>query len=326
VIYSTLSSDTVRKLVSRQYGIGSGIRCDLYQRGVNDIYLIGQSERRFAFRLSRTQWRDRASIEAELRVLAQLDRRGVSVAEPLARVDGGLITEVRAPEGVRQGVVFRWARGRALSYTDPSDAEKLGRYTAAMHSAGDDLSAIAARPCIDLDYLLSRSLSRLHPRLRGLPKAARRLDALIARLKGHLDSAMTRDLNWGLCHGDLHGDNARICADRITVFDFDFCGSGWRLLDLASYGLEARRQGKVDWVAWRAFIEGYLSLRPTMSESLEFVGLFMILRQLWIAGQCTLLSTDGTIGHLSDEFFENLSPFCEAIERDSENGRYDRGI
>lgn len=54
-------------------------------------------------------------------------------------------------------------------------------------------------------------------------------------LKVHLQ-AQASSWNWGLCHGDLYTGNIHKRKDgQLTIFDFDFCGYGWRAYDVSPF-------------------------------------------------------------------------------------------
>ena len=42
-----------------------------------------------------------------------------------------------------------------------------------------------------------------------------------------------KQLRTGVVHLDIRFDNMHFDDDKITVFDFDFCGNGWLCLDVA---------------------------------------------------------------------------------------------
>jgi Ser/Thr protein kinase RdoA (MazF antagonist) len=306
-------------LIVPHYDLQSPVECVLFQRGVNDTYLLSSHGRKFAVRVSRANWRSKEELIGELDALRHLARKGVRVVMPIARTDGDLTTEVQVPEGLRRAVMFDWITGRAPKYTDVAHAYEYGKQVATLHSASDDLAADIARPTIDLEYLLREPLDRIQGRLNGLPTVRRHLDSLVGRVLTRLNGAKLHLLDWGFCHGDVWSNNAHIDGSRVVLFDFDSCGWGWRLFDLASYRWEARRQN-AEISAWTPFAQGYLENRPAAADSLRHVGLFMILRHLWTTGQWIILSTEMGVSFLPDEFFEDLVPFCERIEADAALG------
>ena len=313
IIYSTLSMEGMRGLVNRHYDLDEPVECTFVSRSVSDTYRLSTPARRFALKVYRTNWRAREDIQWEIETLRHMDARGVEVALPVARRDGELISEVRAPEGPRSAVLFHWARGHAPKYTNAEHALQYGRLLGKLHTAGDDAPPNALRPPMDMSYLLEKPLASIRTRLDDLPAVSPKLAALEERVRAQARRAERELRDWGFCHGDVWTNNARIDGTHLVLFDFDFSGSGWHVFDLASYRWDARRKG-LEVTAWKPFIEGYLQIRPTAADSLKFIGLFMILKSLWTASLFIERAPETGTNFLSDEDLEDLVPFCEKIE------------
>lgn len=313
ISYSTLSVEAVSRLTSRHYGLQGPIECALFARGVNDVYLISTRQKKFALRVSHAGSRTRQVIEAELDALSYLGARGASVALPICRNDGAGITDIRAPEGARLSVLFHWAEGQVPKLSDRRHALLCGRHMAELHTASEEMPCDMNLPRLNLEHLLIRPARLIRPKLERWPSMAQRLDALVERLERRVTGGADLLRDQGFCHGDVHSGNVRIQGDRVVSFDFDACGTSWRLYDLASYKWEARRRG-VEELAWRPFIEGYLQLRPAAADSLSLADIFLILRHLWLVSEWILFTSIIGQGLLADEFFETLVPFCEEIE------------
>jgi Ser/Thr protein kinase RdoA (MazF antagonist) len=313
IIYSTLSMEGIKRLVVQHYDFDESVECTFFCRGVSDTYLLSSPAGRFAFKVHRTNWRAREAILWEMAALIHMGGKGVEVAMPVPRRDGEFITELRAPEGLRSAVLFHWANGHAPEYTDSAHALQYGRLVAKLHTAGDDLPPNGSRPKMDMEYLFAKPLARIRSRLRDLPSVAARLTALEERTLIQVRRAEKELGDWGFCHGDVWANNARIDGNRLVLFDFDFCGSGWQVFDLASYRWHARYVD-LEQASWKPFIEGYLQIRPAAASSLEFIGLFMILKHLWTTAHWIGRLPETGAYFLSDQSLENLVPFCEKIE------------
>ena len=81
-------------------------------------------------------------------------------------------------------------------------------------------------------------------------------------------------LEWGYCHGDFHGGNARVAAGTLRVFDFDSGSPGWRAYDLAVARLYFAEES-----SWQAFRRGYEEVRPLPDA--DAIPWFLPTRQLW---------------------------------------------
>lgn len=322
VLYSTLSPESIEDIVNSHYSLDGLIDCVLYHRGVNDTYLVTTSSLRYAFRLYRSNWRTREAILAELNAITHVHSQGAAVTLPLARRDGGLITELQAPEGLRRAVMFNWAEGKPPRYADSLQSILFGHALAELHTAGDQLRADPTRPTINTDYLFRRSVQTAMTQLVHIPHAARRLTGLAERITKEVQRAENSLSDWGFCHGDLWVENAHVTDGHIVMFDFDFCGFGWRLIDLATYSFDARQRGATEAVR-RSFIDGYLQIRPEGKQSVEFLGLFAILVGLHTIATMVTLSKEMGSRVASDEFVDRMLADCESIEIEVRQGRYD---
>ena len=91
----------------------------------------------------------------------------------------------------------------------------------------------------------------------------------------------------GLIHADLHLGNALFCRGDVMVIDFDDCGFGYWLYDIAVALWELRdRDDYAQFLA--ALIEGYTKHRPLPPGGLAHLDDFIATREvafgLWFAG------------------------------------------
>lgn len=316
IIYSTLSVEHLKEWISPHYDFGESVDLIFYCRGVSDTYLLSTPTRQFALKVYRTNWRTQPAILEELAAIRHLASRGVEVAMPVPRNDGQWITNIPAPEGPRKAMLFHWAAGRAPLYGNPEHARRYGDLVGRLHAAGEDLWLSDARPRLDADYLLEVPLTRIRTRLKRWPGIARDLDALAERTRVRIAEVFPKLTDWGFCHGDIWANNARIDGDQLVLFDFDLCGYGSALFDIATYRWDARCKGG-EATAWPAFLEGYLRIRPQAEASLQHLGLFMILRHIWTAAFFVGRLPETGAYFLSDDDLENLVPFCRTLESQS---------
>ena len=68
VIYSTLSAIAIVERVLPLYGFSSVERCELWHRGLSDIYLVETSRGLYVLRVSHHHWRSRTDIDFEVLV------------------------------------------------------------------------------------------------------------------------------------------------------------------------------------------------------------------------------------------------------------------
>jgi Ser/Thr protein kinase RdoA (MazF antagonist) len=320
ILYSTVSPEAIRQMiVLPHYGYGRSVQCTLFNAGQNDTYHVRAAEHAYALRLYRTG-RSLDGIKEELAALLHLRAKEVPVAAPIARLDGEFVTAVDTPEGTRFAALFDWVGGEQPRYINAAHATLYGSVAAQLHTAGDDLllgsmgqPSNRARPHHDLNYLLERPAASLRPAIARYPSWAARFEPLIERLKTRLEQAQGRLTDWGFCHGDLHGGNALVAGDHLHLVDFDFCGAGWRVYDLATYRWAARLRG-VEEQAWKPFSAAYLHFRPAAASDLELAPLFVILRELWLQGYFASRTAQSGNGFQDERYFEHIVTFCERAE------------
>jgi Ser/Thr protein kinase RdoA (MazF antagonist) len=339
ILYSTISAEAIRQMIVRpHYGYANSVECTLFNAGQNDTYQVRAADHIYALRLYRTG-RSLEGITEELAALLQLRAKEVPVAAPIARLDGEFVTPLDAPEGTRFAALFHWVGGEQPRYINAAHATLYGRVAARLHSAADDMPVPAgdslasrsvrgpmgqpggpmgqpsnkARPPHDMGYLLDRPAASLRPAIARYPSWAARFEALIERLKPRLEQARERLTDWGFCHGDLHGGNAHVAGDQLHLFDFDFCGAGWRVYDLATYRWAARLRGVED-RAWKPFSAAYLQSRPAAASDLELAPLFVILREIWLQGYFASRTARSGDGFQDERYFEHVVTFCERAE------------
>lgn len=314
ILYSRLSSEAIQQAVLTHYDLVHPVECIFFTSGVNDTYQVRTQCGQFALRLYRALTRGREVVAPELAALLRLRDKGVPVAAPVGRSDGELITEVTVPEGTRCAVLFEWVDGEEPRYITPTHAQLYGSVAARFHLAADELSSSSARLPLDADYLLETPVANLRPWITPYPLMAARFDALVERLRARFEQTRKELSDWGFCHGDLHGGNAHVANDRLHLYDFDFCGAGWRVYDLATYRWAARLRN-VAQQAWTPFIEAYLQIRPVPAAELEAVPLFVVLRHFWLMGFFAGGARSGfAVGFLNGRFFHDFLDLCERAE------------
>jgi Ser/Thr protein kinase RdoA (MazF antagonist) len=312
VLYSTISAVYIEHAVLGSYPLDRPLACRFFHRGLNDTYRVSGPSGKFAFRVYRASWRQQHAVAAELDALRHLDASGMAVSMPVSRSDGTDITEIDAIEGVRAAVLFKWIAGSEPQYTDPVHAALYGAVAARLHHASERIPPSAVRPKLDRVSLFEMPIANLLSELEENPVLAARLWGLADRTNSRLIQA-ERELEWGFCHGDLHGGNVRILDERLTLFDFDCCAHGWQIYDLATYRWAARLR-RAEETAWPAFEDAYLKARPSAAAWIQWVPLFMIVRHLWLMGLHISNAEEMGRSFATEAFFDGLLTFCEEIE------------
>lgn len=257
---------------------------------MSDTYRVEQKGRRAYLKIYRHGWRSRAEIQGEVDLLRFLRQRNISVSNPIRNNVGAFIEKIDAPEGRRYAVLFSEAKG-AEPKINLQNSREYGFVVATVHKATDSCPGSIRRPQLGIDHLAREPLKRIHPYLARRPRDL----AYLTRISEELADAVTSLLpesapEFGMCHGDLtFGNLRRDDRGRMTLFDFDCSGYGWRAYDVAVFlqarGFEFSRRANANRMKqWHAFMDGYHAVRRLSSREMQAVYLFVPLRQIWQLG------------------------------------------
>lgn len=268
VTSSILSPDALLQFTREKYLITDTFSCRLLKAGINHTYKIDNGITAYILRVYSYNWRTKVEIEEELRLLELLKSNGISISYPLPDKSGEYIQSINAPEGERYAVLFSFAQGRKiLSYSNRIHSE-AGRLMAQIHSLTENLKL--NRDIYNEDVLLDRSVEFIGGFLEAETMEMHYLRETVQMLKTELAKADLSKIRKGVVHLDIWFDNFNISADnKITVFDFDFCGNGWLCMDIAYYIMQVyhlekddvERQAKV-----KSFWGGYTSVLPISGQ------------------------------------------------------------
>ncbi len=178
------------------------------------------------------------AIESEIAWLTAIRAdTDILVPHAVASRDGHMTVRAAAGSETRIVSVLKWMEGRI--YEDsarPVHLARLGAAMAALHEHADrwvppedfvriiwDHEAFFGNVMVYGDVPAEECWKLLPAPLR------RRFDAVSDRLA----PIMGTDDDIGLIHADLHLGNAVFAADQVKLIDFDDCGEGPRLYDLA---------------------------------------------------------------------------------------------
>lgn len=239
IVRSTIAGDEILSVLVDEYGYSKdNAVCLLEYRGVNDIYKYTNSSVSVFLKIYARKEVDREAIEAEVEVVNFLRQSGLSVAFPIATVHGQYLVPFDTPEGVRFGVLFSEAEGVPYNNDALDDKEifAIGKLISTMHAMLDAMPTAPRRWKLDEGLFLDLSLeileefSRFNKQI-DLPF----LKDVVKELKAQI-RAKGANWKWGICHGDIYTGNIhRNERGELTIFDFDFCGYGWRAYDVASF-------------------------------------------------------------------------------------------
>ncbi|MCI2286166.1 phosphotransferase [Colwellia sp. MSW7] len=308
---SRLSEETVGSIVAEHFQLPYYLNCEFFFRGCNDTYRLEADGRFYALRVYRYNWRSLEEIQSELSLLNHLSQTSDLVAQPIRPKNGTSIITLDAPEGRRFAVLFEWVSGYQPDYFNCEQAGVFGANMARLHQSLDKLSVLENRSDHGLDRLLHHPMEKLLSQESISVEDRKTLNLVALHLTQTLSENSLTSLSWGLCHGDAHAGNATICKDRLRFFDFDFCGPGRRLYDLATYCWAGMLRQPED--CRQAFLNGYLTHANHSEKFIELLKEFVMLRQLWFLGYEIDRQHIVGQGYLSRVFFSNHIGFLKHL-------------
>ncbi|WP_232491475.1 phosphotransferase enzyme family protein [Novosphingobium kaempferiae] len=282
VAHSVLDAHALAREVAARYDLPEGVRASLLFRGMNDVYVITAGGRRWALRVWRGTWRGLDEVENELSFLNFLRSRDFPASFPVPLRDGSWYFTLQAPEALRAVALYEWAPGvKVFDRHTPETAAEVGRLLARMHVLGRDY--VPAHP-IDLSRgHLMEHLPDLLELVADRGTEARDYAAFAPKVQAVLDDLGQYDLPVGACHGDLHPSNAHVDEDgRITVLDFDGCGGGYLLKDIANYVFGSDFYGFAPELG-QAFVAGYNEVRPMTADETRLLDFFVFVKTFQLA-------------------------------------------
>lgn len=270
VVYSAVDPQALIARLPSFYHIDLAIACQFWHRGLSDIYLVQTLTKQYIFRISHHHWRSKTDIDFELEFLNFLAKQRLPVAAPIKTKLGTLSLEIDASEGKRYAALFHYAPGEvALGDLNHTQSFLLGKTVARLHKVGRNFQTISSRKWLDLEHLLDDSLQIIAPFFHHRSQDLKYLLDAIARIKAQLQDLPTESPYWSVCWGDPHSGNIHFReGNQMTLFDFDQCGYGWRVFDIAKFWQVALQTGLSRTVR-QAFLDGYRSFEKITDIELD---------------------------------------------------------
>ncbi len=246
-------------------------------------------------RLHRPGYNARAELDSEVAFVDSLRAFGVRTPKPLPTTAGGHYATVDVGGVAHEVGVISWVDGAPLG--GPLDGgasdglvphyRDIGKIAAQVrsHNAVWKAPAGFVRRRWDADALMgSDPLWGRFWEAEPLSDAQRALFARgRARLHDVLAGLSTNNDHFGLIHSDLHLGNVMAHGDDLTVIDFDDCGYGWFVHELA-VALHPVLGEPIEAAAQASMVEGYRTVHPLSDAEVELIDTFLAVRSLMIVG------------------------------------------
>jgi Ser/Thr protein kinase RdoA (MazF antagonist) len=283
-----VTAELLRPLLPR-YGLPADAPLRLLNLSENATWMAGDDA--LVLRLHRPGYHSEAEIRSELAWLAALGNlRGLRCVRPVADLGGRILQRA----GERHAVAFVPIRGRELQPDDRLEGwfGPLGEISARLHlqSRGWSRPEGFTRKRWDVHTILGPCPHWGHWRdAPGLDAGgAGLLEAATDRLARRLRAFGTGPEVFGLIHADLRLANLMADDAGLWAIDFDDCGFGWWLYDLAAalsfIETDPRLPGLIG--AWCA---GYGRVAPLPPDQRAMIPDLVLLRRVlltaWIGSR-----------------------------------------
>ncbi len=281
-IYSTLSPQALVEGVLTEYELGAINQCVFWHRGLSDIYLIETNTRQYILKISHHHWRTQSDIQFELEFLDFLHQHNLPVASPLKTRSEQLFVTVNAVEGDRYAALFPYAPGEIPQGDLNIEQSTIMGYTLGkVHQASLEFKNLTPRQPLDHKYLLDDSLEIITPYLSDRLQDLSYLSETVTKIKQKLTCLEDTSTPRGVCWGDPHSGNVHFTTDnQITLFDFDQCGYGWCVFDLAKF-LQVSLHAGINRKVRDAFFVGYQKVQQLTNEENSSLQALTQMAHIW---------------------------------------------
>ncbi len=258
--------------------------------------ISGQNGGQYMLRICHPRRTSTEAVRSELLWLAALNQEtDLTVPEPVLNKEAQYVSSVSDAyiPGTHLCVLFHWINGRFLSRTlTPSHLFQVGELMARLHlhsehwnrPAGFTRRRVENLFCLHQEQddnfdesVAARAVQAVAAV--STPQNGKVVETVIKKVWAVLQGLGESPETYGLIHADVHQTNYLFYKRKVGVIDFDDCGFGHWLYDLAVtlYCL----QDHPDFANLRqAFLAGYRGTRPLSTEDEAYLGTFNALRTL----------------------------------------------
>ena len=262
----------------------------------NAVFKVSAADGDYVLRLQPPGRVKAAELRSELRWLRTI-RRDTDLIAPFPRsavADGKetLLVSVDHPQlpPAIYGSLFEYAPGvvRPAAEIDFGDAFRIGVYLGKLHTAGQFQPPPGfSRPRLDWEGLFGER-SPYHPGDNADLIQSEALAQTAARVREVMRGLGPGADEFGLIHADLLAKNILFHQGGAAALDFEYCGWGYYLYDLAPLLWQFKGERAADYEQLEdALWSGYISIRPQADARRELLETLIAGRQLascrWLA-------------------------------------------
>lgn len=290
----------IANVAIRLYPLLTKTTIQLLNYSENATYLIKKTVtgEKYILRVGRSGYHTKLEMESELKWLKSIDQdSSIHVSLPFLGGNGEYIQVVNHENEPYYCTLFTFLEGVAPSEENESELisqfEKLGEITGQLHdhsiNNGEKLNQIQ-RITWDFDTILGSKpkWGRWQDGMAITPERADLFSKVSEKIYSRLKKFGKEPNQFGLIHSDLRLANLLVEREQIKVIDFDDCGFGWYLYDLAASISFIEHKPYVPALI-TSWLKGYRQVR-SLPEEVEFeIPTFILMRRLqliaWIGSR-----------------------------------------
>lgn len=281
----------------------------------NATYLVKNSitGEKYILRVSRPGYHTKSEIESELIWLKSIDEHSsINVSLPILGGNSEYIQVVKLENTQYYCTIFTFLKGNAPDEDKESELirqfENLGEITAQLHEHSVNYGAKLhdiSRLSWNYETILGKEpkWGRWQDGLAITPERAELFQKVSQKIQFRLNSFGKNPNRYGLIHSDLRLANLLVEQEQIKVIDFDDCGFGWYLYDLAT-SLSFIEHKLFVPALIESWLKGYRKVRHLSKEEELEIPTFIMMRRLqliaWIGSR-----ENETTRELGSEFTES---------------------
>ncbi len=314
------------KMAIRHWPIISGSPQLVVQRE-NIVFKVDTVHGPHALRLHRAGYHNEKVIHSELEWMAMLSGKGFVVPRPAITRSGGLVVQQKNPGGAdRLFSLLSWLPGQPFGASHLPLQHKGQQRTELMREIGVKLAQLHLlsdawqpsptfqRPSWDRNGLVGpQPFWGRFWECENLSLEEREWLCCLRRdcsrqLQGYEREGADR----GLIHADLARENILVNGSNVCFIDFDDCGVGYRMFDLATALIKNIHEQ--DYSALRdALLQGYVSIRPLRTIDLAALPLMMLLRGLTYLGWVNARLQEPGMSEKAKRFLADVKLLCASV-------------
>ena len=277
---------------------------ELLNYSENATYLVrkpsADGEEKYILRVNKPGYHTKEEIAGELAWLKTIrDLSRFEVAMPIAGKNGEYIQTVNLPNDPRDYycILFTFLDGEAPDENKEGELipqfETLGEITAHLHEhsiRNHVRFASIKRLTWDYENILGEKpkWGRWQDGKGITPERRELFERVSQTIQKRLEKFGKDPTRFGLIHSDLRLANLLISGQQIKVIDFDDCGFGWYLYDLATALSFIEHKPYVPALV-QSWLKGYRKVRPLSEEEEREIPTFIMMRRLqliaWIGSR-----------------------------------------